>query len=699
MKPRSFLVEIGTEELPPKALATLAEAFADEIASGFAAAGITSDAVEPLFSPRRLAVIASNVPVRQPDTSQQRLGPAVKAAFDAKGAPTRAAIGFAESCGIAPGDLERVVDGKNERVAATVTTKGQATEDLIPAIVKTALDRLPVPKRMRWGSGDASFSRPVRWVVMLFGSKVIRTDILGVPAGASTSGHRFHRPRRLRITSAQQYRALLEAKGRVRLNDRDRSLTQWVRKQVEKEAAALGGKALGLDSGLPDEVASLNEWPVPVVGGFDEKYLTLPPEVLTTTLEHHQRYFPVVGKDGGMLPWFITFANIESKDPMVVRTGNERVVVPRLEDAMFFWAQDQQRKLVERADDLAAVSFQAGLGTLADKAQRVAALSDAIADALALDNNTRKHANRAAALAKCDLLTSMVGEFPELQGTMGRYYALHDGEDAVVANAIGEHYLPRFAGDALPASPAGRVVALADRLDTLCGTFAASGKPTGDKDPFALRRTALGIMRILVEAELPLDLQQLVELAVSRLPSSLQRDGLANEIFDFSMDRLRAWLGEAGVPQDSFEAVLAVRPTQPLDFVARVHAVQAFRSLPESEALAAANKRIGNLLKQADTGGGMVDDTLLTNPAEQALWSQLVAYSARCKPLLANGHYTEFLTLLAELRGTVDEFFEAVMVMDKDPMVRANRIALLARLQALFHKVAAIGLLQQRADS
>lgn len=698
MKPRSFLVEIGTEELPPKALATLAEAFANELASGFAAAGIESDSVQPLFSPRRLAVVATGMSARQPDISQQRLGPAVKAAFDSNGKPTRAAVGFAESCGIEPGDLQRVVDGKNERVAATVTTLGQATEDLLPAIVRSALDRLPVPKRMRWGDGDESFSRPVRWAIMLFGSKVIRTELLGVTTAASTSGHRFHRPRRLRITSAQQYRTLLETKGRVRLNDRERSLTQWVRAQVEKEASALGGKALGLDGGLPDEVASLNEWPVAVVGGFDEKYLALPPEVLMTTLEHHQRYFPVASPDGRMLPWFITFANIESKDPMVVRTGNERVIVPRLEDAMFFWTQDQKLKLAQRADDLAAVNFQASLGTLADKARRVAALCDDIATALSLDADTRKHACRAATLAKCDLLTAMVGEFPELQGTMGRYYALHDGEDAAVATAIGEHYLPRFAGDALPASSAGRVVALSDRLDTLCGTFAASGKPTGDKDPFALRRTALGIMRIMIEGELSLDLMQLIDLAVSRLPTTLHRTGLATEVFDFSMDRLRAWLGESGVPQDSFEAVLAVRPTQPRDFVARVRAVEAFRALPEAEALAAANKRIGNLLKQADTGGGMVDDTLLTNPAEQALWSQLVSYSARCKPLLADGHYTETLTVLAELRGAVDEFFEAVMVMDKDPMVRANRIALLGRLQALFHKVAAIGLLQQRAE-
>ncbi len=502
MPTRNLLVEIGTEELPPKSLAALGVAFARGIAEGLAASNIEAGRAEPYFSPRRLAVLVESVGEMMPASSERRLGPAVKAAFDADGKPTRAAEGFAASCGVDVDALETVTDNGKERVAATLERPGRPTQELLGDIVEAALAGLPVARRMRWGAGTTEFVRPVHWVVLLFGEEIVAADVLGIRAGGETRGHRFHAPDPVGIVSADEYVATLAA-HKVRLNDARGSLTEAVREAATEAAATVGGRPLGLDTALADEVAALNEWPVAVVGGFDERFLALPPEVLVTTLEHHQRYFPVAAADR-LLPYFIAFANIESTDPGVVRGGNERVVAPRLEDAMFFWDQDRATTLDARRGALADVSWQKRLGSLGDKSGRIAALAADLAPRIGGDADT---ARRAGELAKCDLLTAMVGEFPELQGTLGRYYALHDGEPDAVAQAIEEHYLPRFAGDRLPESAAGRALALADRVDTLAGVFAAGQRPTGDKDPFGLRRAASGVLRIMMESGLDLDLQ------------------------------------------------------------------------------------------------------------------------------------------------------------------------------------------------
>jgi glycyl-tRNA synthetase beta chain len=692
MTTRSFLVEIGTEELPPKALAALGEAFAVALAAGLEQSRLGCAQVLPYFSPRRLAVLADGVPERQPDVAEQRLGPAIKAAYDADGKPTKAALGFAASCGVDVEALTRVVDGKNERIAAEVTDKGLDAAALLPDIVNKAMGRLPIPKRMRWGVHSAEFVRPVHWVVMLFGDEVVTGEVFGIQAGRASRGHRFHAPGPVEIPSAEQYPAVLAEHAWVRVNDRARSLTAHIREQVEAAARKLGGVALGLDGDLADEVAALVEWPVPVVGGFDEKYLSLPEEVLVTTLMHHQRYFPVRNADGALLPAFVTFANIDSTAPEVVAHGNERVVVPRLEDAMFFWNQDRSVKLADRVPFLDDVTWQKDLGSVGDKARRVGSLAQSIGATLGADASATK---RATELAKCDLLTAMVGEFPELQGVMGRYYALNDGEDAAVATAIEEHYLPRFAGDRIASTPLGRTLALADRLDSLAAVFATGARPSGDKDPFALRRAALGVLRTIMDAELDLDLRQLLDDAVSALPPERRSEGLTDELFAFAMERMRALLADDGVAPDVFEAVAAVRPTRPLDFLARVRAVAAFTALPESGALAAADKRIANILRQSDSGGGSVDDTLLAEPAEHALWDALADATRNTKPMFDDGRYTDGLLALAALRDPVDAFFDAVMVMTDDMLVRGNRIALLQQVHGLLHRVADIGLLQR----
>jgi glycyl-tRNA synthetase beta chain len=684
MKRQDFLVEIGAEEMPPKSLVALGESFRDGVVAGLASAGLSHGAVEACFTPRRLAVLVGKLLDRQPEQRLERRGPPVTAAFDAAGKPTRAAMAFADSCGVKVGDLTRIQDTKGEFLFCRTTRAGEPASKLLPGIVQAALDALPIARRMRWGDGNAQFVRPVHWVVMLHGDAVVEAEVLGIKAGRMTRGHRFHAKKPIALRSPGGYLAALE-KGHV-IADFGRRRAE-IRAKAVAAAAAEGGEAV-IDPAVLDEVTALTEWPVPIAGHFEPRFLELPPEVLVATMQAHQRYFPVRGPDGKLMPCFIAVANLASRDPAQVRGGNERVVRPRLSDAAFFYAND-------RKATLAAVTFQAQLGSLADKTLRITALAGQIARVAGKDDAAAQHA---AALAKCDLLTSMVGEFPELQGLMGRYYATHDGEPAEVAEAISEQYLPRFAGDALPATGAGLSLAVADKLDTLVGIFAIGQKPTGTKDPFGLRRAALGVLRILIETGISLDLRELVRSAldsvaadVVRLGGKAPADGLADEIYDYMMERLRTWYLEAGrgITTEMFDAVLDTRPASPLDFDRRLRALAGFLKHADAAGLTAANKRISNILRKAnEQPSPRVDPGLLTEATERQLAADVESLRQDVERHVTARRYDEALTRLASLRPAVDAFFDQVLVMADDPRVRANRLALLAALQRLFLHIA-----------
>jgi glycyl-tRNA synthetase beta chain len=679
---RDFLVEIGTEELPPKSLAALSQAFADGVAKGLTDAGLQHRAVERFATPRRLAVRVRRLIEQQPDRPLERRGPPTKASFDAQGAPTQAALAFARSCGVEASALEKLETPKGSWLVFRGTESGARTVDLLPGIVQAALDSLPIARRMRWGAGEAQFVRPVHWVAMLFGRDVVPTEIMGVPSSNLTYGHRFMAPKALRLANPMSYAKVLHAKGRVIADIHERRET--IRLGVAAAAERVGGVAV-IEDALLDEVTALVEWPVPLAGRFDVKFLELPPEVPIATMQDHQRYFPVRSAGGELLPWFVTVANIESNDPGQVIAGNERVVRPRLADAAFFWSTDRQHKLDHHLDALRRVTFQTQLGSLHDKTERVRRLAVAIATAIGGDPGM---ADRAAQLSKCDLLTAMVGEFPELQGLMGRYYAQHDGEADEVALALREQYLPRFAGDDLPVTRTGMAVAIADKLDTIAGIYATGQKPTGTRDPFGLRRAALGLLRTSIERGLDLDLQQLIEQALAALPFAAPAES-SRHVYDYIIERLRAYYVEGGagfaVTPEMFDAVLATRPASALDFDARLRALAQFLQLPDATSLAAANKRIANILRKAtEPVGAAVDADLLIDPAEQVLAEQVDAMARAVEPHFAARDYTTALLQLAALRPAVDEFFDSVMVMADDAALRANRLALLHRLQGLF---------------
>jgi glycyl-tRNA synthetase beta chain len=686
---RDLLIEIGTEELPPKALSTLSLAFEQGIQSGLEKAGLPGNALRRFATPRRLAVLIENLPTRQPDRQLERRGPAVSAAFGPDGTPTKAAEGFARSCGVAVADLQRQETDKGAWLVHINLEPGAPTADLIPGIVVNALAGLPIPKRMRWGDRDDEFVRPVHWAVLLFGDAVIPATILGVQTGRITHGHRFHCPQPIPITAPADYPRQLAETGKVIADFNERRAA--VHAQVEAAAAALGGVAV-IQPELLDEVTALVEWPVALAGNFERRFLAVPAEALISTMQDHQRYFPVVDGRGRLLPHFITMTNLVSRDPAQVRAGNERVIRPRFSDAEFFWNLDRKQPLAARQESLKHVIFQQRLGTVADKSERVAALARFIA--------TQSHgqpdwADRAARLAKCDLMTQMVQEFPELQGIMGRYCAQHDRETPEVAQALEEQYLPRFAGDRLPATATGRTLALADRLDTLMGIFAIGQPPTGAKDPFALRRAALGVVRILIEGELNLDLIQALERAAAGFDPAIRAENVIENVFEFLLDRLRSYYLDQGIRPDAFDAVLECRPTRPLDFDRRVRAVSAFRELPEAASLAAANKRIRNILKKVETALPFeVRPDLLIEDEEQALAGRLVELASEVIPLMEAGLYGEALNRLALLREPVDAFFDRVLVMAEDAAVRDNRIALLNELSSLFLRVADFSRLQ-----
>jgi len=724
---RDFLVELGTEELPPKSLRTLERAFASGIRTGLENAGLKTGALVSFATPRRLAVHVKRVPAQQPDQDIKRRGPPVTASFDASGLPTRAALAFAQSCGTTVEALQRLDEGKGTFLYFIGTKPGDSVKELLPAIVQSALDALPIARRMHWGSGTAEFVRPVHWLVMLYGKDVIPAKVLDTAAGDQTRGHRFHAPKPIRVTSPAAYERALRGRGYVLASFDARRDT--IKERVTAAADQLGGRAL-LSDDLLDEVTSLVEWPVPISGRFDHDFLSLPREVLISTLQDHQRYFPVEDAQGHLLPHFIAVSNIESRDVAKVVQGNERVVRPRLADAAFFWGQDRKRPLADRRERLDTVTFQAKLGTLGDKTRRVRALAGEIA---AAGGHDRGEAERAAELCKCDLLTAMVGEFPELQGIMGAYYAQADGEAPEVAVAIREHYLPRAAGGELPATHAGIAVAVSDKLDTLTGIFAIGEKPTGAKDPFALRRAALGLLRILIEKGLDLDLRRFITIALESVRSDIERirnaaqaaraaaapataaaasptskapqappspEAIATDVYDFIMERLRAYYLErtgssdqtparATITTEMFDAALATRPSSPVDFDARLKALSAFLELDESASLTAANKRIANILRKAtDQPNGDIEVESLREPAEVRLFDAMRSLRDAVSTATEQREYANALGRLAQLRPAIDAFFDEVMVMDENPKLRANRLALLAQLHGLFAGIA-----------
>ncbi len=681
MSTRDFLVELGTEELPPKALKSLSDAFTKGVTDGLKAAGIKHGEVTSYAAPRRLAIRIQDLQTQQPDTDVEKRGPSCKA-------PQPAIEGFARSCGVTADELQILATEKGDYYLYRSTEKGQATAQLLPALIQDSLNNLPIPKRMRWGSSRVEFVRPTKWLVILFGDEVIPATILGLTSGRKTRGHRFHYNHDIELMAASEYEAKLLNPGYVIADFAAR------RDKIQQQIIAAGERIGGtteIDPDLLDEVTALNEWPVALTGRFEERFLDVPAEALILSMKENQKYFHAVDSEGKLMPYFITLANIESKDPQQVIEGNEKVIRPRLADAAFFFETDKKRTLESRVDNLKSIVFQNQLGTLFDKTERISALAGYIAEQLSQD--TAK-AMRAGYLAKADLLSDMVYEFTDLQGLMGYHYAIHDGEDTEVAQAINEQYLPKFAGDELPQTSAGIAVAIADRLDTLTGLFGINQPPTGSKDPFALRRASLGVLRIIVERGLNLDLKALIIKAASLHNNLPAADTVADQVTDFMLERFRAWYEDKGIAIDSYLAVHAIRPTKPLDFDQRVNAVNAFVQMPQAVSLAAANKRVSNIL--AKNGGNEqteVDESLLSEAAEIKLAISVKNLTTELAPLFAAGEYQSALEKLASLQTEVDQFFDGVMVMADDEAVRANRICLLANLRALFLQVADISLL------
>ncbi len=684
----NLLFEIGSEELPPKTLLKLSQSLLDSTVAGLQAAGLSFAGANAYATPRRLALTISDLQLKQADAVVEKRGPAVKAAYAADGSPTKAAEGFAKSCGTTVDQLTTLKTDKGEWLAFNQAVKGAQTADLLPDILRKSIQQLPIAKRMRWGAGETEFARPVHWVVLLLGERVIETEILGQKTAAQTHGHRFHAPQAISVNSPDDYLQTLYEQGKVIVDFERRK--KIIDEAAQKTADQVGGIA-HIENDLLEEITAINEWPVPVVGNFDQRFLALPVEVLITTMQSNQKYFPVKNAQGDLLPHFITFSNIESSRPVSIQAGNERVILPRLADAEFFWQQDRKLKLEERVSHLGDIVFQKTLGTLLEKTQRVAALSKLIADPLKVDVAL---AERAATLAKTDLMTEMVGEFASLQGIMGRYYALADGEPEAVAIAQEEQYFPKQSGSPIPSSQVGQVLALAEKIDTLCGIFSAGLIPTGDKDPYALRRATLGILRIVIEGRLQLDIVELVDASLAQFNHDFDQQKTRSLLLDFINDRFKGYCLDHGYRADEFDAVISVKPSQPLDFMQRLEAVKVFRAMPEAESLAAANKRIINILKKsqeplADEVGALLETQELDLLAAAKLSADDI------QPLVEAKQYQQALARLAQLRSSVDAFFDHVMVMCDDLTLRQSRLALLALLSNQFLKIADISKLQQ----
>jgi glycyl-tRNA synthetase beta chain len=680
MSTKDLLFELCTEELPPRTLPALSKALTEGLIKGIDAAAIAHGKVHSFATPRRLAVWIEKLAEHQPDRQVERRGPPIANAFDAQGAPTQSATAFAKSCGVAVGELSKLTTEKGAWLQFRGTERGVATVTLLQDILTQAIAALPIAKRMRWGAHSAEFVRPVHSVVLLYGDEVVPLELLGLQSGRITSGHRFHSPKPISLKSATGYEAKLR---RAKVIADFATRRETIRAGVVVAAAEVGGAAL-IEDALLDEVTALVEWPVPLTGQFEQRFLSLPREVVIATVQDHQRYFAVQGPDGKLSGWFVTVSNIESRDPSKVRAGNERVVRPRLSDAAFFWEQDRKISLQAHAAKLSGVIFQVKLGSYAEKTARVTQLAQLIGSRIGAGADLVQ----AAELAKADLMTAMVGEFPELQGTMGRYYAEAEGLPREVSVAIEEHYRPRYAGDALPSTKIGQALGLADKIDTLVGIFAIEQRPTGTKDPFGLRRAALGVLRILLESKLELDLLEVLGAAAAAQPT--KRNGVADEVYDFIAERLRGMLlEEPGTTPEMLDAVLATRPRSPLDAVTRLAALKEFLLLPDAVVLAGINKRIANILKKTQVSQDwIVDPQALSEEAERGLHHALNNLRDPVLHATRQQRYADSLQALVGLRAPVNEFFDRVMVMDENAAKRNNRLALLRDVLVLLGGVA-----------
>ncbi|MFV9615067.1 MAG: glycine--tRNA ligase subunit beta [Gammaproteobacteria bacterium] len=700
MSQDDLLIELGTEELPPKALKKLSQAFTNGIVDGLKKAGFEINEVESYAAPRRLAVLIKSVESSQPDREIERKGPSLKAAYDGDGKPTKAVMGFARSCGVDVAELQQQETDKGVWLIFKATEKGHYLADLVEDIISQSLTRLPVPKRMRWGSSDVEFVRPVHWLVILHGKNVLNANVLGLQSSATTFGHRFHSPGKIVLADASSYKDKLFSEGFViaDFEQRKENIRQQVFDAVKKLDAEvdMGDMAMGeavIDEDLLDEVTALNEWPIAVAGEFEENFLQVPAEALIKTMQDNQKYFPVRGADGKLKNYFITISNIDSKSPEKVKAGNERVIRPRLADAMFFWEQDQKQSLESFNVALEDVVFQKELGTISEKTRRVAQLAEYIATQL---NANIEHVKRAALLSKCDLMTGMVGEFASLQGVMGKRYAQVAGEAEEVSLALDEQYKPRGASDDTASTMTGQILAISDKLDSLVGIFAIGQKPTGEKDPYALRRASLGILRTIIERQLDLDLKQLITMSAELLADKVDAGKVEQDVFDYILERLRAYYLDRNVTPDVFDAVSALSPSHPLDFDKRIKAVTAFRGLAEAESLAAANKRVANILKKSALDNTVtVNESLLSEDAEIKLYATLSTLSKTVEPMFDAGDYEAALSQLSSLRDPVDAFFDSVMVMADDEAIKNNRIALLNTMHQLFLRAVDLSYLHQ----
>lgn len=684
---KDFLLEIGTEELPAKLLLPLSETLKQQIQNGLNKASLEHGEVSVYATPRRMAILVNQLNLQQPDKMVERRGPAVNAAFDAEGKPTPALVGFAQSCGSTVAELQKIETDKGTWFYFKQMQVGETAEKLLPNIVRQAIAQLPIPKPMRWGSEDTLFVRPVKWVVMMLGSSTIETEILGKQTSNITYGHRFHHPEAIKLTDAKNYADELKNKGMVIADFKQR------KEMILNQLKTIAGKnQVAMDNDLLNEVTGLVEWPVALLGEFEPSFLDLPPEVIITVMKVHQRYFPVLDATGNLQPYFVTISNIQSSDAARVIAGNQRVIRARLSDAEFFYHSDKQHKLSSYSEKLQKVIFQQKLGTLFDKATRITDLAEYLAKAL---SQSTELAKQSASLCKNDLMSAMVSEFPELQGIMGYYYAMQDGLSDTVALAIKEHYQPRFAKDELPSSMIGAIVAIADKIDTIVGLFGIKQPPTGEKDPFALRRAALGILRIMIEKQMSLDLKELIQQSIKSYQIKFDQTEVLNQTFAFMIERLRAWYLDRGIMSEVFAAVEAITPTQPLDFHQRIQAVQHFMTLTEAKSLTAAQKRVSNILKKSDGGTAHhpINPSLLQEPAEKQLAQALEQKNKELEQLYQSKQYTEALNTLASLQSTIDNFFDHVMVNVDDPKLRENRLSLLHSLRRLFTQIADISLL------
>lgn len=689
MSTQDLLIEIGTEELPPKALSFLSHALEELIKNSLKSAGLHSKSVKRFATPRRLALLVTELDVAQKDKQIKRIGPALSAAFETSGEATPAALGFARSCGVEVNQLGKTKKEGVEKLSFLSSEKGSETKDLIPDIVTQAMSKLPVPKRMRWGESREEFVRPVHWIIILFGNKVLNLSAYGVCSSNKTFGHRFHHNFEILIDDAADYENRLEVTGHVIPNFEKRK--ELIRALLREEGVKANATTI-IDEELLEEVSSLIEYPVALTGNFDPEFLEVPAEALILAMKSHQKCFYLVDANNKLLPKFVAISNIISKDPAQVIKGNERVIRPRLADARFFFEKDKESTLASRMEPLGAIVFQDKLGSVFDKSKRVASLAKEIAIEL---NAEEALCERAALLSKCDLITNMVGEFADLQGLMGAYYARNDGEPIEVCEALHEQYLPRFAGDKLPESTTGAILAIADKLDTMVGLFGIGQPPTGSKDPFALRRSAIGILRILVERELDLNIMKAISASISAHGDTDFQVDTDELVFDFLLERFRAWYQESGISSGVFQSVFVIKPQRPLDFYHRIQAVNSFNKLSEAVALSAANKRVSNLLSKQErvSESGICNVDLLVEPSEKVLYEAIQDKILEVAPMFEEGNYTAGLQSLSTLKQAVDVFFDNVLVMHEDERIRANRLALLQELRALFLRTADISYL------